>query len=128
MRKSILLFIAVAAVVAFTIPGAFATTTSPQQENIDAIYVEMFELRKKLLASYVASGQISEEQATAMLERMEYATEKRGQSQKRGFIKGFGGGCGFEGRSGAAGVSCGGPDGCNLGSDFETPTNQVPGL
>ncbi|OEH84529.1 hypothetical protein BHU72_08450 [Desulfuribacillus stibiiarsenatis] len=119
MKKSLIVFAALAVIIAFAVPGVFAATT-PQQQEIDAIQKQMIELRKQLVDQYVAAGQITKEQADLMKQRLDAAPQTSGELQ-RGFGRGMGrGGCGQAGPGVAGG--CGGPGSCGVQTEV-APSN-----
>ncbi|OEF97624.1 DUF2680 domain-containing protein [Desulfuribacillus alkaliarsenatis] len=141
MKKTILLFVALAAVVVFTVPGVLATTESTGSQQIDPINQEILDLRMELVDRYLESGQLTEEQATLMKEQfIAAAIASSTQPQSRGFGRGCcatggaadGGAtagvargcCGTSGNSGLERADC-----CEIGSEnANSPTISIPGL
>jgi len=72
MKKRFIVAVVTLLVVALVAPAAFAAITDQQQEEINKIYQQMFDLRKQVIDKYVEGGEITPEQAEALKDNVDY--------------------------------------------------------
>lgn len=120
MSKKVMIALAVIALVAMIVPSAYAAITDAQKQKVDDLQKQMLELKKEMVETYVDAGEITQEQADVMIERMESMEKYRSEN---GITPGFGKG----GRRGSGGCGGAGFGGCFQGGN--TPqlntSNQV---
>jgi len=95
MKRKLIIGLVAVLTLAFAVPTAFAAITDQQKQEIDALYKQMFELRKQIIQKYVDGGEITKEQGDTLKKNIDKAYEYR-KKNGTGFGPGAGG-CGGPG-------------------------------
>ena len=112
MKKALITFLAIAAVIAMLVPAFGATPkgfTPEQKKDVASIQQQMLDLRSQMLDKNVEAGLMTKAQADSMKARMKQNQEL---SKANGYVSGAGTGLCGAGNAGAG--QCGG-GGCGMG-------------
>ena len=115
MKKALIIFLAIASVVALLVPAFGATPkgfTPEQQKDVASLQQQMVDLRSQMLDKYVGAGLMTKQQADSIKARMKQNYEL---NKTNGFASGAGTGLCGAGNAGAG--QCGG-GGCGAGGGF----------
>lgn len=104
MSKKLIIAVVSVALLALSLPNAFAAINETKKKEIEDTYKQIFELRKQVILKYVEAGELTKEEGDTAIKGLGKALQN---AEERGFRfneSGYGTGCGI-GNSGPQGNS-----------------------